>query len=679
MNRPAPYVSVVVPAHNEAEYLARCLDALHAQDYPRAACEIIVVDNASTDATADIAGHYAVTLVHEPVLGVARARNAGLRAAKGEIIAFVDADCIPCREWLAALVEGNAAPEVGCFVGEITGTPTDRWVARCVQARQFISQRALLSAPLPVAATGSIAFRRAVFESIGGFDESFRYGEDADFTWRLQKWGGFGIRYNPRALVSHPHPASLSALARRARHEGLGLAAFRMRHADDMQRHFLSRRRYYRAIALSLLGLARYPLSIARERRHGRPLGQALAYPLVDRLHSMAMMSGIVRGLPPGRPPAVSPMWREPSRPSRPRPARDHEDHLVLDLAQDRLLRTPDDALDRRLRHDLLGLCREIRFALPDASVLLTGSLSVGEGASETRPGGAVCHSDYDLVVVASRPQPVGLRMLRRRLAAYLPAHPLAADLDLAYVWRPLLKRGLVITGGRIVAGEPADAAWLPALAAPRASSALLRAHLTLAGARLSTTRFSDTCAKALLQGVQAYFLNQCAGQPRSEWVGLLSLAALRTRTRAHAAELGPGLAADADRAATGLLDGTTPPWSSPDFARLLQHLRWIRGRVPHRTGWRQPLYRVLSPRPARPVLHQRQPLLGVLDTLCGSWTEGPAPDGARLRTIAAFAPADDPVSCYRRIHDEAAALVGFYPHKLHWPRQAQQGAPARG
>ncbi|HVZ26321.1 MAG TPA: glycosyltransferase family A protein, partial [Sediminibacterium sp.] len=102
-----PFVSILVPAYNEAAYLTKTLHALIAQDYP--SFEIIVIDNASTDATtasveAFVKSHpqlqVPIRLLYEPIKGTNHAREAGRRAATGSIIAQVDADCVPGPGWL---------------------------------------------------------------------------------------------------------------------------------------------------------------------------------------------------------------------------------------------------------------------------------------------------------------------------------------------------------------------------------------------------------------------------------------------------------------------------------------------------------------------------------------------------------------------------------------------------
>jgi glycosyltransferase involved in cell wall biosynthesis len=97
-----PRFSVVIPAYNEAEFLGSCIDSLQAQDFP-GPYEIIVVDNNSTDGTADLARSRGVTVVHEPRAGVCSARQAGTTAARGEIVVSTDADTVFSPHWLSRI------------------------------------------------------------------------------------------------------------------------------------------------------------------------------------------------------------------------------------------------------------------------------------------------------------------------------------------------------------------------------------------------------------------------------------------------------------------------------------------------------------------------------------------------------------------------------------------------
>jgi len=201
-----PRVSVIVPVRDGAESIGRCLDALCGLDYPDHAIEVVVVDNRSTDSTREIVATYPVRLVEERgVQSSYAARNRGVVASTGEVLAFTDADCIPDRGWLRALVWPLAAPDVGGVAGAIEPYDTASTVER-YQARHSIrAERAFAHPVLPFAQTANVAYPRALVEALGGFDASLPFGGDLDFSWRMQRTTGRRLVFEPAALVRHRH------------------------------------------------------------------------------------------------------------------------------------------------------------------------------------------------------------------------------------------------------------------------------------------------------------------------------------------------------------------------------------------------------------------------------------------------------------------------------------------
>src|SRR5262245_37657845 len=116
-----PFVSVIVPVWNSPELIAICLSALTAQTYPRDRFEVLVVDNASTDSTAEVARSFPIaTVLLERTPGSYHARNRALKEARGEYVAFTDADCIPAPDWLEKAIESALRhPNAGVFAGRI--------------------------------------------------------------------------------------------------------------------------------------------------------------------------------------------------------------------------------------------------------------------------------------------------------------------------------------------------------------------------------------------------------------------------------------------------------------------------------------------------------------------------------------------------------------------------------
>jgi glycosyltransferase involved in cell wall biosynthesis len=239
-----PMVSVVIPVYNGQRTIGRLLISLLDLDYPANRYEIIVVDNRSTDHTCQIVEKYPVTLLHEEEFQSSyAARNRGISHARGEIIAFTDADCIADERWLRELVADAGDLTIGGFVGSIKGVePPETRFERVLNSRRNLSQidqdapsadgrfelkryasrrkrrfeRLLeklkltsyqddpnLPYHLPFATTANVAYRRKVFESIGLFDQTLFSGGDADFSWRIQLNSNYRLHPAPDAIIYH--------------------------------------------------------------------------------------------------------------------------------------------------------------------------------------------------------------------------------------------------------------------------------------------------------------------------------------------------------------------------------------------------------------------------------------------------------------------------------------------
>jgi GT2 family glycosyltransferase len=212
--------SIIIPNWNGAAHLPTCLDALRAQTFRE--FEIIVADNASTDASLDVLARYPeVRLLRlERNFGFAGACNAGMRAARGEILALLNNDTEADPRWLAEVLAaferhpcaGLVASKMLLFdrrdtlhtAGDIfctDGTPGNRGVWQRDEG-QFAE------GPVFSANGGSAAYRRAMLDSVGLLDDDFYYScEDVDLAWRAQL-AGWQCVYAPRAVVYHKLSAS---------------------------------------------------------------------------------------------------------------------------------------------------------------------------------------------------------------------------------------------------------------------------------------------------------------------------------------------------------------------------------------------------------------------------------------------------------------------------------------
>ncbi|SEQ67697.1 glycosyltransferase family 2 protein [Microlunatus flavus] len=180
--------SVVVPAHDEAADLGAALDALLAQDVD-AAYEVLVVDNASTDATAEVARSLGVRVVAEPRLGVCQARQTGVEAARGELIASTDADSVVPTDWLRRLdARFRADPGLVAVAGPCRYADPPWWAAVFPPAFFVVVGRLHATTGRLIYLTATnVAFRR---EGFPGYDVRLTQGGDeVDLRRRLQAWG----------------------------------------------------------------------------------------------------------------------------------------------------------------------------------------------------------------------------------------------------------------------------------------------------------------------------------------------------------------------------------------------------------------------------------------------------------------------------------------------------------
>lgn len=211
--KPLPKISIIVPVYNGEATIRTCVEALLGLDYPRDRFEVLIVDNKSLDGTRRIVEGYAVTLLQEAAVQSSyAARNLGIAHASGDILAFTDADCVPERGWLRAIVAAIEPSDVGGVAGAIEAFRADSAVERYQARRAIRADRAYKHKVLPFAQTANAAYKRAVFEKIGLFDPTLIYGGDLDFSWRMQSTAGLRLVYEALAFVWHRHRTTYKGL-----------------------------------------------------------------------------------------------------------------------------------------------------------------------------------------------------------------------------------------------------------------------------------------------------------------------------------------------------------------------------------------------------------------------------------------------------------------------------------
>ena len=208
-----PLVSVIVCTCNGSLTIRQCLEAIGRLQY--ANYEVIVVDDGSTDATAEIVGGFDVRLISTENRGLSSARNSGLRAATGAIVAYVDDDAYPDPHWLSYLVHTFTTTDHAGVGGPNLLPPEDGPVARCVANAPGGPTHVLLTDELAEHIPGcNMAFRATLLRDVGGFDRQFRIaGDDVDVCWRLQQQG-HTLGFHPAAVVWHHRRNSIRGYLR---------------------------------------------------------------------------------------------------------------------------------------------------------------------------------------------------------------------------------------------------------------------------------------------------------------------------------------------------------------------------------------------------------------------------------------------------------------------------------
>jgi cellulose synthase/poly-beta-1,6-N-acetylglucosamine synthase-like glycosyltransferase len=200
-----PSVSVIVPVRDGESTIAACLDSILATDYPPERREILAIDNGSSDGTASLIRSRPVRYIREQKRGVSNARNRGIAESSGEILAFVDADCLVEPQWLTELVRPFEDPEVGSVAGDLQHAPPTTAAER--QAARMLGnwQRFAFTSNPAYPITANAAYRRDVLDRIGGFDPHMTRAQDVELGLRFQERSGLRLAYAERATARHRH------------------------------------------------------------------------------------------------------------------------------------------------------------------------------------------------------------------------------------------------------------------------------------------------------------------------------------------------------------------------------------------------------------------------------------------------------------------------------------------
>ncbi len=242
-----PRISVIICSYNGSATLSQCLHAVHQLTYPD--YEVILVNDGSTDRTEEIAlRDPLIRLINTENLGLSTARNVGLRAATGEIVAYIDDDAYPDSDWLTYMASAfRVSAHAG--IGGPNIKPNDgRFLATCVDNAPGNPTHILISDQEAEHIPGcNMAFRREALEAIGGFDPRFETaGDDVDVCWRLHD-RGWTLGFSPTAVVWHHRRSSIKRYWKQQWGYGVAEALLEMKWPEKYNRlgHLKWRGRVY--------------------------------------------------------------------------------------------------------------------------------------------------------------------------------------------------------------------------------------------------------------------------------------------------------------------------------------------------------------------------------------------------------------------------------------------------
>ncbi len=227
-----PMVSVVICAYNAERTMEACLKSLRELDYPN--YEVVVVDDGSRDRTAEIAARFPeFRLIRQPNKGLSVARNVGMQAALGEIVAYTDSDCVVDPHWLTFMVGAMTASGFDACGGPNYAPHEDGRIEGCVSASPGAPCQVLTAEDRAEHLAGcNMVFRKAVLQQIGGFDPQFTAaGDDVDICWRALD-AGFVLGFCPAAFVWHFRRNTIKAYYNQQRGYGKAEAMLYFKYPD---------------------------------------------------------------------------------------------------------------------------------------------------------------------------------------------------------------------------------------------------------------------------------------------------------------------------------------------------------------------------------------------------------------------------------------------------------------
>lgn len=263
-----PQVSVIIPVRDQPVDIVECLQSLANLDYPQDRLEIVVVDDGSASRISEVVAAFNVTVIRlEKSQGAAACRNMGVEKAHGDVLAFIDADCVADKNWLREIVPFFETEGMGAVGGFVDSYYKKLNLDRYEQVSSSLNLGGRLifqndrESNFYVPSCNMLVSRQA-FLAVGGFKGGMRVGEDVDFCWRMRDQGGYTLLYVPLGRIAHKHRNQLLKMLRRRNDYGTSEGVLYQSHRDKRKRFPVPAAAglSFLALLLSTLLISPYPL-----------------------------------------------------------------------------------------------------------------------------------------------------------------------------------------------------------------------------------------------------------------------------------------------------------------------------------------------------------------------------------------------------------------------------------
>lgn len=256
----ASEVSLVIPGRNCGPLLRDCLGAV-VPLLDSGLREIIFVDDGSTDDTRRTAEAFPITVIEGGGRGAGAARNLGIALATGSLVWFVDADCVARPDALAKLLPHMNEVEVGGVSGTYANLNPHSLLATLIH-EEIVQRHSAMPREVDFLATFNVLYRREALERVGGFDERFLKGQDAELSFRVAK-AGYKLHFEPASIVAHDHETSWRKYLRVQRQQGYWRVLLHMTHRGRSGGDSYSKLSDHLQPPVAMLTLASLPVALA--------------------------------------------------------------------------------------------------------------------------------------------------------------------------------------------------------------------------------------------------------------------------------------------------------------------------------------------------------------------------------------------------------------------------------